>query len=91
MITQLDDGLVRTHDEAAQVLRDAVPGARVDVVDVQPGPGSERARRYVVTLDRVGLRPVSKLDVYALPMKASALMKRARDLADAAVKATEAR
>ena len=87
--TTNDDDMVRTHDEAAQVLRWAVPGAAVDVVPMRPGPGAERARRYVVTLARLGHREVSRIDVYALPMRADALARRARELADTAAKAAE--
>ena len=88
-VTQDDSGLVRTHDEALTVLVWAVPGAAVDVVPLRPGPGAERARRYVVTLARLGHREVSTMDVYALPMRADALAKRARELADTAAKAAE--
>lgn len=84
-----DDGLVRSHEEAIALLRTTVPGARVEVHRVAPGDGAEAARRYVVTLERVGHRPLSLGDVYALPTEAENLADRARTLADKAVRAAE--
>lgn len=84
-----DDGLVRSHEEAAAVLRSSVPGARVTIERVRPGDGAEAARRYVVTLERVGHRPLSLGDVYALPTEVENLADRARTLADKAVRAAE--
>lgn len=83
------DGLVRSHEEAAAVLRFSVPGARVAIERVRPGDGAEAARRYVVTLERVGHRPLSLGDVYALPTEAENLADRARTLADKAVRTAE--
>ncbi len=82
-----DDDLVQTHDDALAVLRSAVPGARVTTERLR----ESLARRYVVTLERVGHRELSQGDVYALPIEASALAGRARTLADAAVSAAEGR
>lgn len=86
-VTQDDSGLVRTHDEALTVLVWAVPGARVQLHDVRPGPGSERARRYTVTLERLGHYELTQADVYALPMNALALAAQAKRVADAAARA----
>lgn len=85
MITTTDDDIVRTHDDALFVLRGAVPGARVETIELR----EPLARRYVVTLERVGYRELSQGDVYALPIEASELASRARQLADAAVSAAE--
>ena len=82
-----DDGLVRSHEEAAAVLRFSVPGARVAIERVRPGDGAEAARRYVVTLERVGHRPLD--ETYALPTEAENLADRARTLADKAVRTAE--
>jgi hypothetical protein len=84
-MTMHDDDLVWTHDGALSVLRYAVPGARIATIALR----EPLARRYVVTLERVGHREISQGDVYALPIEASELASRARQLADAAVAAAE--
>lgn len=89
MITARHDGVVRTHEEALACLRGAVPGAIVEAYDVRPGPGCDRSRGFVVTLERVGRRAVSPADTYALPCPESNLARRARELAQAALVAAE--
>lgn len=85
MINAVEDGLVRTHDEALSVLRRAVPGAHVETYPTR----EHLARSYVVTLERIGHARLSESDVYALPIEVDALTERARKLADAAVRAAE--
>lgn len=77
--------LLWTHDSAAQLLKYAAPGARVEVRRV--ARGSDRARAYVVTVARLGHQPVSLADSYALPCPAAPLAKRVRDLAETAHRA----
>lgn len=90
MITTRDDGLVRTHDEAQALIRDAVPGARVAFEHIaRPDSiGTDaRARRYVVLVERAGFRRVTDGDVYSLPCVAERLARRAREVADLALTA----
>lgn len=90
MITTPDDGMLRTHDEALQLLRYAVPGARVALHPVAL-PGSTKAnaaaRRYTVTVPRVGAEPLETADIYTLPTPAAPIARRVRDLADYALRA----
>ena len=89
------DGVVRTHDEARDVIRHAAPGAIVTFY-----PFHERdcktheskgiradGRGYDVVLERFGKRYVSERDVYFLPLLREGLASRVRSLvqyADAA-------
>ena len=88
MITTLDDGLVRSHEEALQLLLYALPGARVTLATVAV-PGSERAaastRRYDVVLPRIGREPITTASVYSLPCDAARLAQGARAEADRAL------
>lgn len=87
MITTRDDGMVWTHDEAAGALRGECDrlGARV-VVERVPEQG-ERFRRYVVTLDRWGARPLSVGSTYGCPCPASNLLGHVRTMVLGAVAA----
>lgn len=92
MITIRDDDWIRTHDEAAQLLRYAIPGARVEVEPIREareGDNDTRqaARRFRITVERIGREPMSTADIYALPCLGEPLARRARELADHAAKA----
>lgn len=85
IITAPDDGWVRTHDEVGELLRYAVPGAQVKLSPVAlPGNahGNARARRYQITVRRIGREPLPTADTYTLPCLAAPLARRARELAD---------
>lgn len=71
MITAPDDGVLRTHDDAAALLRAAAPGATVRVLRIR-GEG-DKVRRYEVCLDRVGRAPVHQTATYGLPCPAEPL------------------
>ena len=65
--------MVRTHDEAAAVIRGESDrlGFRYVIEDVRSGePGF---RRYSAVLERFGRRPIAQTSVYGLPMSATAL------------------
>lgn len=72
--------MVRTHDEALDLLRYAALGARVEVERI---PGSPSAARYAVSVD--GVEP--HLATYSLPVLAEPLARHARTLADRALAA----
>ncbi len=85
-----DDGWLRTHDEARDLLTYAVPGARVTFSRVaRPGTqqGNAQARRFQITVRRVGREPLETFDLYTLPCLAEPLARRARELADHALRA----
>jgi hypothetical protein len=88
MITAPDDGLLHSHEEVEQLLRYALPGARVTLVPVAV-PGSTRAaastRRYDIVLPRVGREPITTASVYSLPCDAARLAQGARAEADRAM------
>ena len=88
--TARDDGLVRSHEEAVQLLRYAVPGARVTTAPIfAPGRQSaaEAMRRYEITVERVGREPITTCAVYCLPALAVTLAHGARQAADRALAA----
>lgn len=88
MITAPDDGWVRTHDDALDLLRAAASGARVRVSRISSQDrAAERARRYEVLLDRIG-GSASQADLYSLPCLASPLTRRVMDLCASAALAT---
>lgn len=88
MITTPDDGLVRSHDEVEQLLRYALPGARVTLAPVAV-PGTARAaastRRYDIALPRIGREPITTASAYSLPCDAATLARGAREAADRAL------
>lgn len=87
MITTRDDDLVRSHDEALQVLRYAAPGVDVRTYPVASPGTAESAtacRRYELLVPRLGGLVVSAADLYHLPTRAAGLTRRARELAEAA-------
>jgi hypothetical protein len=79
------DDLVYTHDAARDVLTYAVPGACVKIWRVTGG--SDRARGYSVTVERLSHRYVSAADSYALPCPVNALRQHAKQLAETAASA----
>lgn len=85
-ITIRDDGLVRSHDEAASVLRGECDrlGARLVI---ERTPQGERFRRYEITLDRWGRRPLSGVATYGVPCPAENLASHVRTLVRGAVDA----
>lgn len=89
LVTAPDDGWLRTHDEARELLTYAVPGARVTLAPVA-GPGTPKgaaqARRYQITVRRIGHDPLPTADTYTLPCLAEPLARRARELADHALR-----
>lgn len=83
----IDDGMVRTHDDALALLRAAVPGGEVRVYPVmQPGDARSAAacRRYEIRLPRLGGYVTSDADLYHLPTAAAPLERRAKVLAETA-------
>lgn len=86
-VTAMDDGLVRTHEEAAQLIRYAALGATV-VFD--PLKRSKRAhtvqasREFTLVLDAAPDHAVNACDIYSLPCKANKLAQRVRELCDTA-------
>lgn len=90
MITARDDGWARTHEDVEQLLRYAVPGARVTTAPVHlPGTleAAASVRRYEIRIDRVGRDPVTSAHIYSLPVHAGDLAASARRAADAAMRA----
>lgn len=84
------DDYVRSHDDALALLRYAVTGARVRLLPVRdPGTGAAglATRRYEITVERAGRKPVTACDVYALPCHAGTLARAARLAADRALSA----
>ena len=80
-VTVPDDELVRTHDEARELLKYAALGATVIIerprVEHQP-----HVRTFTLVLDAAPHHAVNALDVYSLPCNARVLAKRARTLCD---------
>ena len=88
-VTQADDGMVRSHEEAVQVLRYAALGADVRTLPVfEPGTTRTNAstRRYEIRLPRLGGHLVAPCDVYKLPIPAADLARRAREVAEHALR-----
>lgn len=86
----MDDDWIHTHDSARELLTYAVPGARVKLSPVAlPGTtaGNAKARRYQITVRRLGRDPIETADLYTLPCLAAPLARRARALADFALSA----
>lgn len=70
---------LRTHDDALDLLRAAVPGAVVELAPTRAG--GEGARAYQITLVGARIR-VSGGDTYHLPCLAAPIARRAREIAD---------
>lgn len=88
-VTARDDEWCRTHEDVQQLLTYAVPGARVTLTPVAlPGSTMRAAgsRRYEVKVPRIGVEPPPTADVYTLPCRAEPLARRARELADYALR-----
>lgn len=86
-LTATDDGMVRTHDDLAALLRYALPGARVRLERLADDPRPEtvrRARRVVLEMERIG-GTVSAVDIVSLPVRADAIARRFVTLADSTV------
>lgn len=86
-IHALDDGWVRTHEEASQLLRYTALGATV-LFDPLKRAKVQRAvdatREFTLVLDGAPHHAVNDLDMYTLPCKAAALQRRVRTLCDQA-------
>lgn len=69
MITQRDDGWLRTHDEVQNALRGECDrlGARITFERVRGERKGEKFGRYVVVLERFGQRPLSAAAAYGVP------------------------
>ena len=90
-VTAPDDGLVRSHDEMLELLRYAVPGARVALHPVAiPGTlkGAQQTRRYTIAVPCIGRDPVPSASMYSLPCPAAPMIANARRLADDALVAS---
>lgn len=83
MITVADDDIVRTHDEARELLRYAAIGAQVLLEPCRP-PAPDW-RRFTVVLDFAPHHATSAADSYSLPCQAGPLARRARELCAAAL------
>lgn len=80
MIQAVDEELVQTHDAARELLKYAVPGATVVIEPVWPP--HPNARMWTLVLDSAPHHAVQALDTYTLPVRADALYRRARTLAE---------
>lgn len=80
MMSTDNDGLVRTHDAARELLRYAVPGATVVIEPVWPP--APNARQWAMVLDAAPTHAVQAFDTYSLPVPADVLYRRARTLAE---------
>lgn len=85
-ITALSDGWVRTHEEAANLLRYAALGATV-VFDplrrAKTRQAIESTREFTIVLDAAPHHAVNHTDMYSLPCKADRLAARAREICTA--------
>jgi hypothetical protein len=70
---------LRTHDDALDLLRYAVPGAVIELAPTRGG--GDAARAYQITLLGARIR-VSGGDTYHLPCLAAPIARRAREIAD---------
>lgn len=70
---------LRTHDDALDLLRYAVPGAVIELAPTRGG--GDGARAYQITLVGARVR-VSGGDTYHLPCLAAPIARRAREIAD---------
>ena len=91
-VTMRDDDLIRTHDEAEQLLRYAIPGAHVSIEPIAgEHAGTPNAmsatRRYVIQVPRIGRVALAPVALYSLPCLGAPLARHARELADAALAA----
>lgn len=80
-VTVIDDEMIRTHDEAADLLRYAALGATV-IIERLPREHTPELRQYTVVLDAAPGHAVSAADAYSLPCLATPLAKRVRALCD---------
>ncbi len=80
-VSSPDDGLARCHEEAAQVLSYAVPGARVSIrrphLRAWNQKNTEADRVYEIRVER-GDRSVVRMGAYSLPALAAQLANDAR-------------
>lgn len=86
-VTTVDDGLVRTHEEAAQLIRYAALGATVvfDPLKVSKRKSAvDATREFTLVLDAAPNHAVNARDMYALPCKADRLAERVRTLCNSA-------
>lgn len=89
-ITTTDDDWCRTHDDVRELLTYAVPGARITLAPLAlPGSTMRAAgsRRFEVAVPRIGVELPPTADTYTLPCRAEPLIRRARELADYAMRA----
>lgn len=86
-----EDGFLRTHEAAADVLRQAVPGARVEIrrpaLKHWAQNNTERSRAYEIWLPNDTRSPVL-LGSYSLPIEADVLAQNARDELNKRLQAT---
>ena len=74
-ITRRDDDIVRTHDEAAQLLRYAAPGATV-VIERIEREHMPNARRFTIVLDAAPHHATSAAEIYTLPCRGEPIQRR---------------
>lgn len=88
MITAPDDNVVRSHDDAAALLRYAATGAHVEIYVMRARDAAHEASRgYVIALPRLGRPDAVVRASYTLPAPASRLLEQTRRALDAALKA----
>lgn len=91
MIQSTDDGVLRTHDDAEQLLRYCVTGAKVRVFKRPLKRWDERVlergRTYEITVAPHGRETLAVLGSYSLPVRAEQLAMDARKQVESALAA----
>lgn len=80
-VTVIDDDFIRTHDEAAELLRYTALGATVIIERVQREHTPD-VRQFSIVLDAAPNHALGAADAYSLPCLATPLAKRVRALCD---------
>lgn len=80
MVTSPDSGWVRTHDDAAGLLRSLAPGAKVTIS--RSPVARERGRIYAIELPAQGRHRVVVTGAYSLPCVESQLAAHTRKQLD---------
>lgn len=88
-VTTHDDDLVRTHDEARELLKYAAPGATVVIEPCRP-PAPDW-RKFTVVLDVAPGYATSAGDAYSLPCLGAPLQRRIVELCERSLKTAVAR
>lgn len=88
MVTVIDDDLVRTHDDARDLIREAAGGLLVVIEKTRDESGHTRSRRYVLTHPSHPSIPLSMADCYSLPFHATAIANSVKQRASEAVRSS---